>query len=79
MVVGTMGDKPSHLVEDRVMGEDHDHGMIRGISQDPIGIKVKGIDRECDQSRGVHREGHVVVTKIMGHRMGTHDSENKEI
>ena len=33
-----------------MIGKSHDHGIIRGISQDPIGIKVKGIDIEHNQS-----------------------------
>ena len=39
------------LVVDRVMGEGHNHGTSGGISQDPIGIKVKGINDEHDRSK----------------------------
>ena len=62
-----------------MIGGGHDHGTIGGISQDPIGIKVKGINSECDQSGGGHCERYVVVTKVMGHGVGAHDSKDKEI
>ena len=57
------------------MGESHDHGMIGGISQDPIRIKVKGIDSERDWSGGGHYKEHVVVIKVMGHVVVSHDRQ----
>ena len=61
------------------MGKSYDCGMIRGISQDPIRIRVKGIDNERDRSGGSHYEGHVVVTKVTGYGAGAHDNKDKEI
>ena len=55
------------------MGKGHDCGMIGGISQNPIGIKVKGVNSEHDRSGGSHHEGHVVVMKVMGHVVASHD------
>ena len=61
------------------MGQSHDHGTIGGISQDPIGIEIKGIDMEHDRSGAAIVKEHVIVTKVMGHMVASHDSENKEI
>ena len=57
------------------MSKSRDHGTIGGISQDPIGIKVKGIDDKYNRSGSGYHEGHVVVTKIMGHVVASHNRQ----
>ena len=56
-----------------MIGKGHNCGTIGGNSQDPIGIKVKGINDKYDRSGGGHHEGHVVVMKITGHMVASHN------
>ncbi len=49
-----------------MISESHDHETIRGISQNPIGIEINGINIECNQSGVAIVRGHVNVTIVLG-------------